>query len=106
MMAAHSTLTDLFLHRIRSTPDRLAFRYPSGESDFLDMSWSEAGSRVRAIACGLMALGLRTEQCCAIMSGTRVEWILADLGVLCAVGATTTVYPSSAAPEAGFVLSD
>jgi long-chain acyl-CoA synthetase len=70
------------------------------------MSWAEAGSRVRAIACGLMALGLRPEQCCAIMSGTRVEWILADLGVLCAGGATTTVYPSSAAPEAGFVLSD
>ena len=105
-MAPGSTLTELFLHRIRTTPDRLAFRYPSGESDFLDMSWAEAGSRVRAIACGLMALGLRPEQCCAIMSGTRVEWILADLGVLCAGGATTTVYPSSAAPEAGFVLSD
>jgi long-chain acyl-CoA synthetase len=105
-MASYSTLTDLFLDRIRTTPDRLAFRYPSGESDFLDMSWGEAGSRVRAIACGLIALGLRPEQCCAIMSGTRVEWILADLAVLCAGGATTTVYPSSAPPEAGFVLSD
>jgi long-chain acyl-CoA synthetase len=105
-MAHYSTLTELFLHRIRATPDRLAFRYPSGDSDFAEMSWEQVGSRVRAIAGGLMALGLRSEQCCAIMSGTRVEWILADLGVLCAGGATTTVYPSSAAPEAGFVLSD
>ena len=41
-----------------------------------------------------------------VVSSTRIEWILADLGVLCAGGATTTIYPSSTAEECAFILSD
>ena len=35
------------------------------------------------------------EQRVGIASGTRYEWILADLAIMCAGGATTTVYPST-----------
>ena len=42
----------------------------------------------------------------AIQSSTRVEWILADLGILCAGGATTTVYPSNTPPECAYILND
>lgn len=42
----------------------------------------------------------------AILSGTRVEWILADLAVLAAGGATTAVYPSSTADECAFIIGD
>src|SRR6266540_261612 len=69
-------------------------------------TWRDTESRVRAIACGLRALGLGAEERCAILSSTRIEWILADLGILCAGGATTTIYPSSTAAECAFILSD
>jgi long-chain acyl-CoA synthetase len=42
----------------------------------------------------------------AILAGTRIEWVLADLGVLCAGGATSTIYPSSTAEECAYVLGD
>ena len=32
----------------------------------------------------------------AIVSSTRIEWVYADLAVMCAGGATTTVYPATA----------
>jgi long-chain acyl-CoA synthetase len=61
---------------------------------------------VRAVAGGLRALGLRPEQRCAILSGTRLEWIVVDLGVLCAGGATTTIYPSSTEEECAYIVKD
>jgi long-subunit acyl-CoA synthetase (AMP-forming) len=39
---------------------------------------------VRAIACGLHALGLGNEQRVAIVANTRWEWIVVDLAILCA----------------------
>jgi long-chain acyl-CoA synthetase len=70
------------------------------------MTWAEMEVRVRQIASGLHALGLGAEQRCAILSPTRLEWILVDLGVLCAGGATTTIYPSSTPDECVYILND
>ncbi len=49
---------------------------------------------------------MEPEQRVGIASGTRVEWILADLAVMCAGGATTTVYPSTNAEDVVYILSD
>src|SRR5262245_44973853 len=99
------SLADLFVRRVAATPDRDAFLYPEGDG-WRRLTWKDTGDRVRAIACGLRALDLRLEDRCAILSATRVEWILADLAIMCAGGATSTIYPSSTAEECAFVLRD
>ncbi|MEV7321549.1 AMP-dependent synthetase/ligase [Streptomyces sp. NPDC093970] len=102
----------LFLERVAATPDAEAYRYPvpaaSGEGldDWKSLSWGQAADRVYAIAAGLIELGIQPEQRVALASSTRVEWILADLGILCAGAATTTVYPQTNAEESAFILSD
>ena len=48
------------------------------------MTWSETGDRVTRLAAGLLALGIEPEQRVGIASGTRFEWILADLAIMCA----------------------
>ncbi|MFF4038765.1 AMP-dependent synthetase/ligase [Streptomyces sp. NPDC001816] len=102
----------LFLERVAATPDAEAYRYPvppasgQGPDDWKSLSWAEAAQRVYAIAAGLIELGLQPEQRVALASSTRVEWILADLGIMCAGGATTTVYPQTNADESAFILSD
>src|SRR3569623_1763871 len=90
---------------VRDTPDREAYRYPQGEQ-WRSMTWRQAGERVKAIAAGLLSLGLHREERVGILSNTRVEWLLCDLGSLSAGGATTTVYPSSTAEECAFILAD
>jgi long-chain acyl-CoA synthetase len=100
-----TSVADLFLRRVADTPDAGAFSFPSG-SEWKRLTWKDVGARVRAIACGLRSLGLENEQRCAILSGTRIEWILADFGILCAAGATTTVYPSNTAEETAYILKD
>ncbi|MGH4027242.1 MAG: AMP-dependent synthetase/ligase, partial [Pseudonocardiaceae bacterium] len=46
------------------------------------------------------------EQRVAIASGTRYEWVLADLTVMCAGAATTTIYPSAISQDVAFILAD
>ncbi|MFI1931089.1 AMP-dependent synthetase/ligase [Streptomyces sp. NPDC020330] len=102
----------LFMDRVAATPDREAYRYPvpsasgTGPDDWKSLSWGQASERVYAVAAGLIALGVRPEERVALASATRVEWILIDLGVMCAGAATTTIYPSTNAAESAFILAD
>jgi long-chain acyl-CoA synthetase len=104
-MSKAPSVAAMFLDRVRTTPDGEAFRYPAGQG-WNSLTWKDTGERVRAIACGLRALGLKDEERVAILSGTRVEWILADLGILCAGGATTTIYPSSLPEDCAYIIGD
>ena len=94
-----------FLNRVEATPGREAFRYPAG-SGWASLTWSQTADRVRSMAAGLLALGLRPEQRVALACGTRVEWVMCDLAVMCAGGAVTTVYPSTGAEDVAFIVSD
>ncbi|MET9665793.1 AMP-dependent synthetase/ligase [Streptomyces sp. NPDC006475] len=106
------SVANLFTERVEATPDAEAYRYPvpsatgEGPDDWKSLSWGEAAGRVYAIAAGLIDLGVQPEDRVALASSTRVEWILSDLGVMCAGGATTTVYPSTNAEESAYILSD
>ncbi|TNM41291.1 long-chain fatty acid--CoA ligase [Nocardioides albidus] len=94
-----------FLDRVEQSADREAFRFPKGEA-WESVTWRQAGDRVRRLAAGLIALGIESEQRVGIASSTRYEWILADLAVMCAGGATTTVYPSTGGQDTAYILSD
>ncbi|MBC7270664.1 MAG: AMP-binding protein, partial [Streptomyces sp.] len=102
----------LFLERVAGTPDAEAYRYPvraesgEGPDDWRSLTWAGAAERVFDIAAGLIELGVRPEERVALASSTRIEWILADLGIMCAGAATTTVYPQTNADESAYILSD
>ncbi|GEB58699.1 AMP-dependent synthetase/ligase [Streptomyces gardneri] len=106
------SVATLFLERVERTPDAEAYRYPvpaasgAGPDDWKSLSWGQAAERVYAIAAGLIDLGVLPEERVALASSTRVEWVLADLGVMCAGAATTTIYPQTNAEESAFILSD
>ena len=108
------SIAQLLATRVQETPDREAYRYPvpagagaaSTPDQWRSMTWRQTYERVRAIAAGLLALGLGREERVGILANTRVEWLLCDLGILSAGGATTTVYPSSTAEDTAFILAD
>ncbi len=106
------SVAGLFLDRVAATPDAEAYRYPvpsasgEGPDDWKSLTWAQSAERVYAIAAGLIELGVQPEQRVALASATRVEWILGDLGIMCAGAATTTVYPQTNADESAFILAD
>lgn len=105
-VASFASVPALFLHRIDATPDAEAFYYPDQDENWQTLQWKDVGDRVELISCGLHSLGVQLEERCAILSATRIEWVLADFGILCAGGATTTIYPSNTAEECAFIIRD
>ncbi|MEO7094945.1 MAG: AMP-binding protein, partial [Polyangiales bacterium] len=100
-----TSISQLLARRVQETPDREAYRYPVGEN-WRSMTWKQAHERVKAIAAGLLSLGLHREERVGLLANTRVDWLLCDLGILSAGGATTTVYPSSTSEECSYILAD
>ena len=99
----------LFRDRVASTPDGTAFIYaePRGDGEeWVEQTWREVEEVAYRWAAGLISLGVGLEDRVAIASGTRHEWALADLAVMCAGGATTTIYPTTIAGDVAFIISD
>jgi len=100
------TVAALFLDRVQATPDAEAYSHPTAEGGWRALTWREVRSEVAALAAGLRALGLEDEGRVALLAGTRIEWVLADLAILCAGGATTTIYPSSTPADCAYIVTD
>lgn len=102
---ASSNLASMFFDRVGAAGGKEAFRQLRDDR-WVSVTWQETADRVQQLAAGLLASGIEPEQRVAIMSGTRYEWILADLAVMCAGAATTTVYPSTHAADATYIVAD
>ena len=103
----YRSIPDMFLKRVAESPDRDAFAHPAADdSGPVWLTWRQVAERAKAVAAGLRELGVGHEDPVAILAGTRLEWIIADLGVMCAGGATTTVYPTTEPRDATFIIAD
>jgi len=80
-----------------------ALKHPHGEG-WREISYPELGRSVREIAKGLIALGVQPGDRVAILSNTRAEWTLADLGVMCAGAIVVPVYQTNSPDECLYVL--
>ena len=69
-------------------------------------SWNQVAEEVSAVGHGLMALGLQPGERVSILSNTNVEWVLSDLGVLCAGGVCNGIYPTDAAEQVEYLCQD
>ncbi|PUA81101.1 long-chain fatty acid--CoA ligase [Nocardioides currus] len=98
-------MAHMFWARSLVSPGDMAFSYPVNGS-WQESTWGETRELVESLAAGLIGLGIEAEDRVAIISETRFEWILADLAIMCAGGATTTVYPSTRADEVAHILND
>ena len=97
------SVVEMFQHRVASTPDAEAMSGKRG-GEWHAMTWREAERRVRAVAGGLLSLGLQKGERAAVLATSRPEWVIADLGILAAAGATSTIYTSNTAEESAYIL--
>ncbi|MEV6490478.1 long-chain fatty acid--CoA ligase [Actinoplanes sp. NPDC051633] len=103
----YRSIPDMFLQRISATPNGKAFAVPTPDDTGMTwLTWAQVGTRAKAIAAGLRDLGVGLEDRVSILSNTRLEWVLVDLGINCAGGATTTVYPTTEPEDAAYIIGD
>ncbi len=105
VVVAGETIPALFRNAVALRGDRVFLR----EKEFglwRSWSWRETEQAVREVAMGLAAIGFEPRERASILSNTVVEWVLADLGVLCAAGVSNGIYPTDSAPQVRYLCAD
>jgi long-chain acyl-CoA synthetase len=95
----------MFWHGVKTRAGRTIFR----QKEFgiwKSTNWDELGRAAREIGLGLVALGYEPGEVASILSNTNKEWMCADLGALGAAGVVNGIYPTDAASQVEYLLSD
>jgi long-chain acyl-CoA synthetase len=84
--------------------EAVALRHPV-EEGLRSITYRELGERSRAIARGLIALGIRPTDVVAILCSTRAEWTLCEAGAVCAGAVIAPIYDTNSPQECLHVLA-
>ncbi len=95
------TLGEMVLRAREHIGVALRYREAGG---WREISYVELVSRARAIAKGLIALGIEPGDRISILSDTRPEWTLADAGAFCAAAAVSPIYQTNSPEECEYIL--
>lgn len=98
-------LLQVFLQSVRRFDRRPCFQFKKNDK-WQTLNWKEVEERVREIAQGLVALGVKKGDAVALFSATRAEWTLCDLGILSLGAVTVPIYQSNTAQQAAYILQN
>ena len=70
------------------------------------MSSRELADEVKAVTAGLNSLDVNAGDRIGILSENRPEWVISDLGILCAGAVDVPIYTTLPAQQAAFLVSD
>ncbi len=88
---------------VHPQPDTLNYKR---DGAWHSISSSEMLARGRRIALGLYSLGVRKDDRVALLSESRVEWVLADQGCIFAGAVCVPIYPTLTPSQAAYILKD
>src|ERR1035437_1350113 len=93
------TLYQVLEETARVHGDAPALRQPAPDGSYTVYSWNQYRRAAEEIAAGLRALGISKGDVVALNSETRLEFYLADLGLLTNGSIAAAMYPSYPAPD-------
>ena len=97
------TAPELWRDAVRDAPPEPAY-LEEGPEGWRPVSWEEAAERIDDLAHGLLARGVRHGDRVAVLSRTRLEWILLDWAVMSIGAVVVGLYPTSSAKECEYIL--
>jgi len=100
---AARTLPELLFDQARRRGEATALRHKA-LGIWHRVSWVGYAERVRRVAAGLLASGVRRHDNVAVLGENRPEWLFCHLGILTAGAATCGVYPTSSPEQVEYVL--
>src|SRR5687767_1588015 len=90
-LPASAHLLEPLIERATKHPERAFAAYRDGDR-FVDVTTGDFHGRVRRLAKGLIASGVQPGDRVALMSHTRLEWLLVDYAILSVGAVTVPVY--------------
>ena len=87
--------------------NRPALRYKDLTTQgWKEISWRELGEQTRAVAQGLIELGVQEGEAVAIFSANSPAWTIADFGAQFARALSVPIYATNSASQARYIVDD
>ena len=105
VLTVADTIASSFLLAVQTRGDRPAIR----EKKFgiwQPASWRQWLQISKEIAYALHAIGFRPGDVASIMANAVPEWVFADMGILCAGGVSSGIYPTDSAAQVEYLIND
>ena len=104
---AHQSIGAMVHTRIAESPSNPAMRVKAG-TGWKDVSWSQLGKRMDAIAAGILTSKAQVEErdAIAIIGNTSEDWVTCDFAALSCGLRTVPVYATLLPEEAGYLHVD
>ena len=100
-----TNIMDVFLNRVEKSGYRIALRSKI-DNQWKGMTWKEFADFSRSLSEGLLSLGLKKGDKVAIISSTRKEWMLADVGIMGAGAIVVPIYQSNISKECDYIINN
>ncbi len=104
-LASTAHLLEPVIRWADSSPDRPIAATRVGD-EFVDIGAGDFYGRIRALAKGLIASGVRPSDRVTLMSHTRLEWLVVDYAILAVGAVTVPIYETSSSEQVEWILSD
>ena len=105
VLTVADTIARSFLKSVETRGDRPAIR----EKKFgiwQPTSWRAWLQISKDISFGLHASGFRPGDVASIIANAVPEWVFADMGILCAGGVSSGIYPTDSAAQVEYLVND
>lgn len=99
------TIVELFEEQVHRSSVRPALRRHR-EGYWEEFSWKQWWDASERVAAGLIDAGVQSGDRVCVISSTRVEWVVVDMGIAMAAAVTVPVHPASTPEELGRVLDE
>jgi long-chain acyl-CoA synthetase len=104
-LAVADTIAGSFLLAAATRGDRPAIRAKKF-GIWQPTSWRQWLQVSKEIAYGLHATGFRPGDVASIIANAVPEWVFADMGILCAGGVSSGIYPTDSAAQVEYLVND
>ncbi len=104
-LAPREHLTTALWERAGASPGKVILRHHDGAT-WRSLTWSQVAERVRAVAAGLVEMGVGAGDRVILMAQTSLEWTIADLGILAAGAVTVPIYDTSSRAQCAWIVQD
>src|SRR4051794_25354212 len=105
VLTVADTIARSFLRAVQTRGDKPAIR----EKKFgvwHPTSWRQWLQISKEIAYALHATGFRPGDVASIIANAVPEWVYADIGILCAGGVSSGIYPTDSAAQVEYLVND
>ncbi|MEN3975026.1 long-chain fatty acid--CoA ligase [Emcibacter sp. SYSU 3D8] len=100
-------LVDMFLDQAERRGERpCVWSKPGTSKTFQPVSWRQVAEQVARLAAALKDMGIRPGDRVALVSESRPEWLIADLGIMAAGAVTVPTYTTNTERDHAHILND